>query len=352
MPEFTAKELAELVGARLVGPPDVVITDVREPRQAGPRDLAFVRDREHLETAAGCRAGILLAPAEPEGFQGAVLLCEDPESAAARVLEEFAAARFPPPTGVSPRAAVSPDAELAGTVAVGPGAFVGEGAVLEDGVVIHPGACVGRRCRIGPRTVVCANASIHDGVTIGADCIIHYNAVVGAEGFGFLQRDGANVKVPQVGSVRLGDGVELGALSTIDRGTVEDTVVESGTKIDNHCHIAHNCHVGPDCIMAGGSKLAGSVRLGRGVIVAVDVGISDHVTVGDGAVLGAGTGVHSDVEAGAVLLGRPARPIGEQRRIYALTGRLPRLFDKLRKLEKRIKRLEQRRGEDTPPPAP
>lgn len=333
--------MAEMLGARLVGPPEVTISDVRDPSRAGPDDLAFVRDDEHLDAIEGCAAGILLAPSEPERFDGAVLVCEDPEVAAARVLEQFAAERFPAPTGVSPRAYVSPEAELAEGVAVGDGAFVGGGTVLEADVVIHPGAYVGHNCHIGKRTIVCANASLHDGVTVGADCIIHYNAVVGAEGFGFLQREGRNVKMPQAGSVRIGDDVELGALSTVDRGTMEDTVVESGTKIDNHCHIAHNCHVGPNCIMAGGSKLAGSVRLGEGVIVAVDVGISDHVTVGDGAVLGAGAGVHTDVGAGAVLLGRPARPISDQRRIYALTGRLPRLFEKLRDLQKQVSKLEQ-----------
>jgi len=341
MPKFTAAQLADMVGARLVGPPDAVITGIRDPQRAGPDDLAFVRDDEHLRAAAGCAAGILLAPVELEGFEGTLLVCEDPEAAAARALQEFVAERFPAPTGISTRAAVSAEAELARGVAVGDGAFVGDGAVLEADAIIYPGAYVGRNCRIGPRTVICANASLHDGVTIGADCIIHYNAVVGAEGFGFLQRDGENVKVPQVGSVRIGNRVELGALSTVDRGTLEDTVVESGTKIDNHCHVAHNCHVGPNCIIAGASKLAGSVRLGKGVIVAVDVGISDHVTVGDGAILGAGTGVHNDVAAGAVLLGWPARPISDQRRIYALIGRLPQLFQKLRGLEKQLKKLEQ-----------
>jgi len=219
------------------------------------------------------------------------------------------------------------------------------GAVLGDEVVIYPNCYVGRHCRIGDRTVVHANVSIHDRVSIGADCIIHYNAVIGSEGFGFLQREGANVKLPQVGTVRIGDRVEIGALTTVDRATLDATVIEDGVKVDNHCHIAHNCHIGPDCILAGYAKLAGSVRLGRGVICAEDVGVTDHVTVGDGAILGASAGVPSDVEPGAVVLGTPARPIADQRRIFAIIGRLPEMARRLRRLEKAIEDLTNAPGQ-------
>jgi UDP-3-O-[3-hydroxymyristoyl] glucosamine N-acyltransferase len=347
MPKFAVSRLAELTGGRVVGPTDVTVADVCELDSAGPGELAFLRDRKKAEAARHCRASVLITPVEVAGFAGTQIVCEDAEVAMAAVLSALAAERFPRPEGISGRASVSPSARLGRGVSVGDYAVIGEEAVIGDGAVIYPLAYVGPRCRIGACTVLHAHASVHECCVIGDDCIIHYNAVIGAEGFGFVQRDGRNVKIPQVGTVQIGNNVEIGAVSTVDRATLGATVIEDGCKVDNHCHIAHNCRVGPDCIIVGGAKLAGSVRLGRGVIVAEEAGISDHVTVGDGAILGARCGVASDVPAGAVLLGEPARPIGEQRRIFALTGRLPQMAERLRQVERDLAALKARL--DAPP---
>jgi UDP-3-O-[3-hydroxymyristoyl] glucosamine N-acyltransferase len=340
MPAFSAGELARMVDGRLVGRADTTVDGVAAIESAQPSDLAFLRDTRRLEPAENCRAGVLITSVELKRFGGTMIVCPDVDMAMATVLAAVAEG-LPRPRGVSKLASVSPSATLGQDVSVGDFAVIGDGAVLGDGVVIYPLAYVGRNCRIGDRTVLHASVSVHEGVTIGKDCIVHYNAVLGAEGFGFLQRDGRNVKVCQVGTVRVGDRVEIGSLTTVDRATLDATVIEDGVKIDNHCHVAHNCHIGPDCIMAGYSKLAGSVRLGKGVILAEDVGISDHVTVGDGAILGASCGVHNNVPAGAVLLGAPARPIAEQRRIFALTGRLPEMAERLRRLEAEVESLRR-----------
>lgn len=342
MPQLSARELAEMVGGRVIGPEDVTIGNVRAVELAGAGDLAFLRDAQEAAAAEDSQAAVLITPVELAGYGGTQVVCQNPERAMATVLTAFAEERFPPPEGISPMAAVSPSAVVGRDVAIGHYAVIGDGTVLGDGAVICPQVYVGRDCTIGPRTVLHANASVHDRVIIGADCIIHYSAVIGSEGFGFSQAGGRHVKLAQVGTVRIGDRVEIGALTTVDRAMLEETVIEDGVKIDNHCHIAHNCHIGPDCIMAGASKLAGSVRLGRGVIVAEDAGVTDHVTVGDGAILGGRAGVAKDVPAGAVVLGMPARPVGEQRRIWALTGRLPQMTDRLRQLEKEVADLRRR----------
>ena len=339
---FSAEELARMVGARLVGPADVTVEDVAGLEAAGPKDLAFLRDEREVAAARRCKAGVLAAASELDGFAGATLVCADVEMAMATLLAAIAERRFAPPEGVSRLASVSPSATLGEGVSVGEFAMVGDGAVIEDGAVIYPQVYVGPRCHVGPRTVLHAHVSIHEGVRIGADCIIHYNAVIGAAGFGFLQREGRNVKLCQLGTVRIGDRVEIGALSTVDRATLDATVIEDGVKMDDHCHVAHNCHVGPECILAGYAKLGGSVRLGRGVILAAEVGVADHLTIGDGAVLGARTGATGNVPAGAVVMGMPPRPVGEQRRIYALWGKLPEMMDRLRRLEKELEDLRRR----------
>jgi UDP-3-O-[3-hydroxymyristoyl] glucosamine N-acyltransferase len=342
MPEFSARELAEKAGGRLVGSPDAAVTDVASPEEAGASDLAFLRDEKNAEAAAACSAAVLITPVEVDGFAGAQIVCDDAELAMAAVLAEFAAERFPPPEGVAESAFVDPSAQIGEGAGIGAGAFVGAGAVIGDAAAIGPLAYIGAGCRIGAGTRVHGHVSVHDRVEIGADCILHYGCVIGAAGFGFLQREGRHIKMPQVGTVRVGERVEIGALTTIDRATLGATVVGDGVKIDNHCHIAHNCRLGPDCILAGYTKIAGSVELGKGVVCAENVGISDHVRVGDGAVLAASAGVVSDVEPGAVLLGAPARPIARQRRIWAIAGRLPEMLKRLRELENRAEAIEKR----------
>jgi len=343
MPSYSARKLAHITGGRLIGAPDVCVCSAASLDTAGPDDVAFLRETENSVRAEACSAAILVTPVELEQYAGTMIVCEDAEMAMADVLAAFAedAAR---PQGVSPSAFVSSSAQIGQDVAIGDGAVIGDDTMVADDAVIYPNVYIGRGCRIGERTVLYASVSVHDGVSIGADCVVHYNAVLGAEGFGFLQRDGRNVKLCQVGTVRIGDRVEIGALTTVDRATLDATVIEDGVKIDNHCHVAHNCHIGPDCILAGYAKLAGSVRLGRGVICAVDVGINDHVTVGDGAILGASCGVPNNVPAGAVMLGMPARPIAEQRRIFAMEARLPQMSKRLRQLEKEVECLREQLG--------
>jgi UDP-3-O-[3-hydroxymyristoyl] glucosamine N-acyltransferase len=341
MPRLTAKELADMVGGELVGNGDVAIENVRALECAGEGDLAVLRNRRGAADAETSQASILITPVKLTTYAGAQIVCAEAEAGLAAVLELFAAERSLAPTGVSPDAQISPDAVLGKDVAVGAGAFIGAGAQIGDGAVIYPNAYVGPNCRIGPRTVLYASVSVHEGATVGADCVVHYNAVIGAEGFGFVRKDGRNVKLAQIGTVRIGDRVEIGALTTIDRAMLEATVIEDGVKIDNHCHVAHNCHIGAESIMAGAAKLAGSVRVGKGVIIAEDVGVSDHVTIGDGAILAARTGAAQDIEAGAVVFGAPARPIAQQRRIMALTGRLPEMAERLRKLEAEVAALRE-----------
>ncbi|MEF8788052.1 MAG: UDP-3-O-(3-hydroxymyristoyl)glucosamine N-acyltransferase [Planctomycetota bacterium] len=342
MPRLTADEVCRMVDGQLHGDPDEAITGVASPEQAAGGDLAFIADEEQADEAAECRASVLLAPCAVDGFDGALIVCEDPEMAAREVLQQFAEERFEPPSGIDDDARIADSAQVAAGAAVGSGAVIGPHVKIGEGAVIYPLAYVGPRSRIGPRTTVYPHVTIREDVEVGRDCIIHSNTSIGEDGFGFIQRDGEHLKMPHVGGVRIGNEVEIGALVTVHRAMLDDTVIQDGVKIDAHSHVAHNCRVGAGSLMVGYSKLAGSVELGEGVIMAEDSGVNDHVTVGDGAIVAGGSGVKSDVEAGEAVWGYPARPMGQQRRIWALQGRLPDMHKKLNRLEKEVKELRSR----------
>ena len=346
MPRLTADEICRMADGELHGDPEEAITGVASPEHASKGDFAFISDEEMAAEAADSGASVLLAPCAVDGFEGTVIVCDDPEMAARDVLQQFAEERFVPPSGISGAARIADTADIGEGAAVGSGAVIAPHARIAEGAVIYPLAYIGPRSRIGPGAVVYPHVTIREDVEIGRDCIIHSNTSIGEDGFGFIQRGGGHVKMPHVGSVHIGDEVEIGSLVTVHRAMLDETVIEDGVKIDSHSHVAHNCRVGRASVMVGYSKLAGSVELGEGVIMAEDSGVNDHVTVGDGAIVAGGSGVKSDVEAGEAVWGYPARPMDQQRRIWALQGRLPDMHQKLNRLEKEVRELRDRLGED------
>jgi len=336
-------EIAALVGGRLLGADDPVLTGAAALADAGPTDLSFVADARRAVAGKASAAGALLVPADLDPGRPAVAVAR-PYEAFAQVLARFAPdpdRLFPP--GVHPTAVIDPSAVVTAAAVgaycvIGAGARVGAGTRLGSHVVIGCDAAVGADC------VLHAHVVVREGCRLGDRVIAHAGAVVGADGFGYLAGPRGQVKIPQVGIAVVEDDVELGALVTIDRATTGSTVIGAGSKLDDQVHIAHNVRIGRGCALSAQTGIAGSCVLGDGVITGGQVGIADHITVGAGARIGAQAGVIKDVPAGGAVFGCPALDFQECLRITAALRRLPAAFGRLRALEDRAAGRTHRKG--------
>ncbi len=278
-------ELARVIGGELVGAPSLEVTHIAPPATAGPDAIGFVAQARYAAQIAGSRAGCLIvAPALREAAvaRGAAIVCADPYLAHARLSQWWAARSRPPvAAGVHPSAVVEPAADIAPSASVGPLAHVGAGARIAAGAVIGalvhvgPGASVGEGTRLHPRAVLAT------GCRIGARGILHSGAVVGADGFGFAPDAGRWEKIEQLNAMWIGNDVEIGANSCVDRGALDDTVLEDGVKIDNLVQIAHNVHVGAHTVFAGCVGVAGSTRIGRRCMIGGAASIAGHIEIAD-----------------------------------------------------------------------
>jgi len=340
---FTLGELAAALRATLEGDPGRVVTGVASLDTAGPDDISFLTDPRYGVLAKRSRAGALLVGLDASGLSVPLLRTASPQRALIDLLTLFHPAPAAAP-GVAPSAVVAPDAVLHATASVGPLAVVESGAILGEGVVVHALVFVGKGAEIGegtilhPRVVVCA------GSRLGRRVIVHPGAVIGADGFGYVFDGTAHRKIPQVGAVVVEDDVEIGANTTVDRAMLGCTLVGRGTKIDNLVQIGHNVEIGEHSIIVAQVGVSGSARIGRRVILAGQVGIADHLTVGDGAAILAKACVARDVEPGAKLVGTPARPVLQSKRIWVAEEQLPDLARRLRGVERRLQQLEGQLG--------
>lgn len=340
---LTVEEIARLVGGVVTGDPATEITGVNGIQEAGPGDLCFARGPKYHPMLRDCRASAALVSEPVEGISPATILVARPEQAFVMVLHLFESQKaHVPPAGADPSASVSPEAVLGAGVHVGPRAVVEAGARLDDGVVVHAGVYVGRNCRIGAGTVLYPNAVLREETVVGKGCIIHSGACIGSDGFGFVPVEGAWRKIPQVGTVEIGDDVEIGSNTAIDRATFGVTRIGSGTKIDNLVQIGHNVRIGEHCVIAGTAGIAGSAVIGDHVRIGASAGIAGHITIGDGASIGARSGVMKSVPAGAVVSGFPATDHEAQKRIMVGVTRLPELLKRLRRAEDRLAALEEK----------
>jgi len=337
---MTLEQIAALTGGRLVGDGATPITGVNGIQEAGPGELVFVRDAKYARHLASTKASAVLIQQAPEDCPIPAVEVSHPDVAFLMVLKHFEQALVTHPSGIHPAAVVSPTAKLGVNISLGPNVCIEDDAVIGDGAVLYAGVYVGRGSSIGPASVVYPNAVIREYCTLGARCIIHSGAIIGSDGFGFAPAGGQWIKVPQIGRVVIGDDVEIGSATCLDRATFGETRIGTGTKIDNLVQVGHNVQIGEHCVIAGTCGIAGSAKIGNNVRVGANSGIAGHIEIGDGATIAARAGVVSSIEPGRTVSGFPAIDHNEQRRVMVGQRKVPELLRRVRELERKLEALE------------
>ena len=335
---MTAQKLAELLRASFEGDPSAPISGLASPESAGPADLIYLDSPRHLGRAAASAARCVLLPPDLSLPGKTLLRSSHPKLDFARAAE-FLLPAASIATGIHPTAVISSTVQLAAGVAVGPYAVIEDGVTIGEGTQIGAfcflgrGARLGANCRLYPRVTLYAGARLGDRVTV------HSGAVIGSDGFGYVAGEGKPRKFPQLGSIEIADDVEIGANSTLDRGSLDTTRLGSGVKLDNLVHVAHNVRIGENTLIAAQTGISGSSVIGKNVVIAGQVGIADHCTLEDGSVAGAQAGIPTGktIRAGQIVWGTPARPLDKFKEAYAWFARLPELAARLRALEQKLK---------------
>jgi UDP-3-O-[3-hydroxymyristoyl] glucosamine N-acyltransferase len=311
MPSFTVEEISQIVKGTLTGNTSQIISGAEQVDHANENDITFIGHKSYVENWRSSKASAALVDEkidiEPAGNR-AVIKVKNADIAMAQVIELF----VPPPPifefDIHPTAIIHPSAVIGKGTRIGAGCYVAPNVTIADNSILYPNVSVFDNAKIGSNTIIWSGTVIRERCMIGDHCIIHANVSIGADGFGYRPAaDGRSiVKVPHIGTVIIGNAVEIGANSCIDRGKFSATTIGDGTKIDNLVQIAHNCKIGRMCLIAACCGISGSVTIGDGVIIAGQVGIKDHITIGNKVTIGGRAGVMNDIKDGETILGYPA----------------------------------------------
>lgn len=341
---LTIRELAIICDATAIeGNADVVITAAADIKTASKQQLTVLSDPRYAQFLPASEASACIVRPEtlpqqvPAGMS--LLLCSDPEISFIQAVNALhPAKKFP--AQVATQVAIAPSALLAEDVYIGPFVSIGEHSVIGQGCVLLNGAYIGNNVKLGANCCIHPNVVIYDDTELGDNVVIHAGSVIGADGFGYKNRNGQHIKVPHVGNVVLGDHVEVGANTCIDRGACGSTTIGAGTKIDNNVQIGHNNTIGKNVIICGQTGISGSCVIEDYAILAGSSGVADHVTIGRQAVVMARSGISSDVKPGMQVFGSPAKERKVAWKELAALGKLPELLKQVKELEKRLHALE------------
>jgi UDP-3-O-[3-hydroxymyristoyl] glucosamine N-acyltransferase len=332
---FSAAEVANHLQGKVVGDPAVVLKSFAPAERAQAGDLTFAENEAFFAKAEQSAASAVIVSGPFASAGKTLIQVADARVAFARALELF----FPeprPPAGIHPTAVVAPTAQVDPTAHIGPYCVIGERTRIGARSVLHGADHLGADCRLSDDVVLFPHVTLYARTELGRRVRIHAGAVIGADGFGYVQEHGTHRKVPQIGNVIIGDDVEIGANTTIDRGALGPTVIGQGTKIDNLVMIAHNVEVGEHCLLVGQVGIAGSTKLGNYVVLAGQVGIAGHLKIGDRVIVAAKSGLMHNIPDGEKWLGIPAQPDKEMKRQLIALKQLPDWLKRIAALEKKL----------------
>ena len=332
---YNLAQLADQLNAQLVGDTDLVVHRLATFEQAGEGDITFVSDKKLLDKLAECKASAIVLPsALKEGYQGNALFMDNPYvgyALLARIFDTTPNLQ----ANIAPSAVIHKTAKIGKNVAIANNVVIEEGVVIADNCQIFSNVVIGQYASIGEQTKIYPNTTIYHQCEIGQRVIIHANTVIGSDGFGNAPYQGTWVKIPQIGKVIIGDDVEIGSSTAIDRGALSNTVIGDGVKIDNQCQIAHNVSIGAHTAIAGGTNIAGSTKIGKSCIVGGSTTINGHITITDKVVItGDSMVMRSIPEPGIYSSGVPAQNNKAWRKTTAYTLKIVELFKRVKELEK------------------
>jgi UDP-3-O-[3-hydroxymyristoyl] glucosamine N-acyltransferase len=333
------KELAEVVGAVVIGDGDVEIVGVASIEDARPGEITFIANPKYRSRLKETRASAVIVGNDITEAEKPLLRTANPYLAFGQILALYSDIPYQP-KGIDPKAWVSPTARVGKDVTIHPFAYVGDRSVVGERVILHPGVTVAEECSIGDDSILYPQVSLYRRTVLGRRVILHAGVVVGSDGFGYAKDGTKNKKVPQVGSVEIEDDVEIGSNTTIDRGTLGKTIIRKGVKIDNLVQIAHNVVIGEDSLVVAQVGISGSTSIGSHVTLAGQVGVAGHLTIGDNVMIGAQSGVHNDLPPNGVYSGSPVVPHRDFLRMAMSLPKVPEMRRTLNEIERRLARIE------------
>jgi UDP-3-O-[3-hydroxymyristoyl] glucosamine N-acyltransferase len=338
MPSLT--ELSAIVGGTVVGDGSIDITGISPLDDAKQGDLTFITNPKYLSKVADTKASAIIANTELPDTSFPTLVVKNPYLAFAKILTEFSGKK-PAPRGVMPGATVSESAQIAEGVTISPGCYVGERVVIGLGTFLHPNVVIYDDVVLGEDCLIHAGVVVREGCILGDRVIVQPLVAIGGDGFGFAPDGTSYYKIPQVGNVVIGDDVEIGSCSCIDRAALTSTVIKRGTKIDNLVQVAHNVEIGEDTVVAGQVGFAGSAKIGNHCTFGGQTAIAGHLSIGDNVMIGGKSGVSANVESDQILSGYPLMPHKEWLKSIMTLHKLPTMRKDLHRLKKMVEKLEK-----------
>ncbi len=350
MQERTLGQLAEYVGARVCGDPNVIIRSAATLGRAGEGDISFLTNQKYEKQLKTTKAGAVIVGRETPAAAVPLLVAEDPYYAFMQIMVLLHGHRKHKKTGISPKASISDTAKIGPDCHIYDFVTVSDGARIKDGCIIYSGAFIGPDVQIGNDCIIYPNVTLYDGCKIGNRVIINANSTIGEDGFGYATHKGVHHKIPQIGAVVLEDDVEIGTCCAIERGTLSDTVIGQGSKLGDLVTIGHGTRIGPHCLLVAQVGVAGSTNIGHHCTIGGQVGIVGHINIGNNVTIAAQAGVINSIPDNKVVLGAPAVEANMGRKAYSMIQHLPEMRQNIREIQNRIKEITASSESDSQEP--